>query len=102
MNIDLYKTNGKLFLTNLDRTDSFGPVPRRPRQSPGQGTIEGAMTTLTDLLPPPTDAAAPDPDAIFSAFATWATGQGITLYPHQEEALIEAAMGSTVILSTPT
>ena len=60
------------------------------------------MTTLTDLLPPPTDDAAPDPDAIFSAFATWATGQGITLYPHQEESLIEVAMGSNVILSTPT
>ena len=57
---------------------------------------------LTDLLPPPTDDAAPDPDAIFSAFATWATGQGLTLYPHQEEALIEVAMGSNVILSTPT
>src|SRR5580693_3738259 len=60
------------------------------------------MTTLTDLLPPPTDDAAPDPDAIFGAFAGWATEQGLALYPHQEEALIEVAMGSNVILSTPT
>jgi superfamily II RNA helicase len=60
------------------------------------------MTTLTDLLPPPTDDAAPDPDAIYGAFAGWATEQGLALYPHQEEALIEVATGSNVILSTPT
>ena len=72
------------------------------RQSPGQGTIEVAMTTLTDLLPRPAGDAPPDPDSIFSAFAGWATGQGLALYPHQEEALIEVVMGSNVILSTPT
>ena len=60
------------------------------------------MTTLTDLLPPPSDTAAPDPDAIFSAFAGWAKDHGLSLYPHQEEALIEVVMGSNVILSTPT
>ena len=59
------------------------------------------MTTLTDLLPPPSDDA-PDPDAIFSAFADWAKAGGLTLYPHQEESLIEVVMGSNVILSTPT
>ena len=31
-----------------------------------------------------------------------AAGQGFTLYPHQEEALIEIVSGSNVILSTPT
>src|ERR1700760_1372984 len=60
------------------------------------------MTTLTDLLPPPSDDAAPDPDAIFSAFAGWAKDSGLSLYPRQEEALIEVVMGSNVILSTPT
>ena len=64
--------------------------------------MEVAMTTLTDLLPPPTNDAPPDPDAIYNAFAGWATEQGLTLYPHQEEALIEVATGSNVILSTPT
>ena len=53
--------------------------------------------TLTDALP-----ATPDPDAVFGAFARWATEQGLTLYPHQEEALIEVVSGSNVILSTPT
>jgi superfamily II RNA helicase len=53
--------------------------------------------TLTDLLP---DSA--DPDSLYEAFAAWAGKQGLTLYPHQEEALIEIVSGSHVILSTPT
>src|SRR5579875_1367787 len=52
---------------------------------------------LTDVLPP-----TPDPDAVYNAFADWAKGQGLSLYPHQEEALIEVVSGSNVILSTPT
>jgi superfamily II RNA helicase len=73
----------------------------RLRQSARQGTIDNVMTTLTDLLPPPSDDP-PDPDAIFTAFADWAKDRGLPLYPHQEEALIEVVMGSNVILSTPT
>src|SRR6202163_740066 len=53
--------------------------------------------TLTDLLPDDADA-----DSIFEAFATWAMQQGLVLYPHQEEALIEIVSGANVILSTPT
>jgi superfamily II RNA helicase len=62
-------------------------------------------TTLTELLPAIADAQpdqSPDPDAIFTAFAAWAKDRGLSLYPHQEEALIEVVMGSNVILSTPT
>ncbi|MGH3951705.1 MAG: DEAD/DEAH box helicase, partial [Pseudonocardiaceae bacterium] len=43
-----------------------------------------------------------DPDALFEAFAAWADGRGLTLYPAQEEALIEIVSGANVILSTPT
>ncbi|MFJ3590724.1 DEAD/DEAH box helicase [Streptomyces sp. NPDC090231] len=53
--------------------------------------------TLIDQLPP-TD----DPDALFEAFSSWTETQGITLYPAQEEALIEVVSGANVILSTPT
>ncbi|POX38773.1 DUF3516 domain-containing protein [Streptomyces sp. Ru73] len=53
--------------------------------------------TLIDHLP--NDA---DPDALFEAFSTWAEEQGISLYPAQEEALIEVVSGANVILSTPT
>ena len=43
-----------------------------------------------------------DPDALFEAFAGWASDQGLALYPAQEEAVIEVVSGSNVILSTPT
>src|SRR5438874_11136122 len=55
--------------------------------------------TLTELLP---DATEPDADALSAAFTDWAERQGLTLYPHQEEALIEIVSGANVILSTPT
>jgi superfamily II RNA helicase len=44
----------------------------------------------------------PDADALFDAFQTWTEARGITLYPAQEEALIEVVSGANVILSTPT
>ncbi|ADU01696.1 DEAD/DEAH box helicase [Mycolicibacterium gilvum] len=43
-----------------------------------------------------------DPDEVFDAFAAWAQENGTTLYPAQEEALIELVSGSNVILATPT
>ncbi|GII87998.1 helicase [Sphaerisporangium siamense] len=43
-----------------------------------------------------------DPDALFEAFAAWNAERGLTLYPAQEEALIEVVSGNNVILSTPT
>jgi superfamily II RNA helicase len=55
------------------------------------------MRTLIEQLP-----ATADPDPAFAAFADWSAGQGLALYPHQEEALIELVTGTNVILSTPT
>src|ERR1700761_2550281 len=57
---------------------------------------------LTDALPLTPDSDGPDPDAVYNAFAEWAKRQGLSLYPHQEEALIEVVSGANVILSTPT
>ncbi|MEY9213273.1 DUF3516 domain-containing protein [Thermobifida halotolerans] len=54
--------------------------------------------SLIDHLPKGTA----DPDTLFDAFALWAEERGLTLYPHQEEALIEVVSGSNVILNTPT
>ncbi|MBO0921661.1 DUF3516 domain-containing protein [Cellulomonas sp. zg-ZUI222] len=56
--------------------------------------------TLTDRLP--TGDAAHDPDALYEVFTAWAADQGLALYPHQEEALLELLTGAHVILSTPT
>ncbi|MGV8969121.1 MAG: DEAD/DEAH box helicase [Microbacteriaceae bacterium] len=55
------------------------------------------MAQLLDLVPTPWD-----PDAAFDSFASWAQNHGLTLYPAQEEALIEIVSGTNLILSTPT
>lgn len=53
---------------------------------------------LTELLEiPGTDA-----DTLYESFAIWAAEQGTALYPAQDEALLELAAGSHVILATPT
>jgi len=44
----------------------------------------------------------PDPDSVFDAFVRWNADRGITLYPAQEEALIEVVSGHNVIVATPT
>ncbi|MEL4317671.1 DUF3516 domain-containing protein [Leifsonia sp. YIM 134122] len=52
---------------------------------------------LLDRLPESTDA-----DVIFEAFDGWVADTGLSLYPAQEEALIEIVSGANLILSTPT
>ncbi|BDZ47151.1 DEAD/DEAH box helicase [Naasia aerilata] len=52
---------------------------------------------LLDRMP-----ATDDPDAAYSAFVDWAEEQGFSLYPAQDEALLEIVTGSNVILATPT
>ncbi|NKY87996.1 DEAD/DEAH box helicase [Nocardia veterana] len=56
---------------------------------------------LSELVP---DRAVPDVDAdwLYETFAEWASAQGLTLYPAQEEALLELMTGANVILATPT
>ena len=56
-----------------------------------------SVMTLTDQLPETAD-----PDELYAAFSQWASDQGLTLYPHQDDALIEIVSGANVILSTPT
>ncbi|MBU9767334.1 DUF3516 domain-containing protein [Mycobacterium sp. TNTM28] len=61
----------------------------------------------TPLLDDPHDLSAlhakgNDADTLFTDFAAWAEANGTTLYPAQEEALIELVSGANVILATPT
>ena len=53
--------------------------------------------TLLERLP---DAAGPDD--VLDTFLGWATERGLTLYPAQEEALLEIVAGANVIVATPT
>src|SRR3954469_22121687 len=52
---------------------------------------------LVDVLPHD-----PTADEIYEAFLAWAEREGLSLYPHQEEAAIELFSGNNVILATPT
>jgi len=60
------------------------------------------MTSLIDLVPANEVPDAELPEAVFEAFVEWAGERGFTLYPHQEDALLEIVSGANVILSTPT
>ena len=66
-------------------------MPSEPGPSLGR-----ALERLTSSTDPP------GPDDVFGAFVDWTAEQGITLYPAQEEALIEVVSGANVILGTPT
>ncbi len=55
--------------------------------------------SLGGRLPPAGEA---DPDRLYAEISDWAGDQGLTLYPHQDEALIELLSDSHLILATPT
>ncbi|MHC5795919.1 DEAD/DEAH box helicase [Lacisediminihabitans sp. FW035] len=57
---------------------------------------------LLDRLAPIRAADSYDPDAVYGQFVEWVEGRGLTLYPAQDEALIEIVSGANLILSTPT
>ena len=62
--------------------------------------VAAAPARLIDCLPPKAERG--DPDTLLLAFVEWAEGRGLSLYPAQEEALMEVVSGANVILSTPT
>lgn len=53
---------------------------------------------LVDLVPEGTA----DPDQLYEAFTSWAQADGLSLYPHQDEAIVELLTGANVIVTTPT
>ncbi len=63
---------------------------------------ESGRLDRVSLLDTIAAAGTPDADAVYDAFVEWATDQGVTLYPAQDEAVIELVSGAHVVLSTPT
>lgn len=83
--------------------------PRRPTLSTAVANLQtdsptpdrhtGVVTTrLIDFLP----AGPAGGDDIAIAITEWAEANGTTLYPHQDEAVLEILSGANVILATPT
>src|SRR5919108_2798935 len=54
--------------------------------------------TLAEHLPGPGQ----DADAVLDGFTAWASSRGLSLYPAQEEAILEVVSGANLILGTPT
>uniref|UniRef100_UPI0004644EAE DEAD/DEAH box helicase n=1 Tax=Arthrobacter sp. CAL618 TaxID=1055770 RepID=UPI0004644EAE len=53
---------------------------------------------IQEHLPAGTD----QPDDVYGAFLEWTTSEGMSLYPAQDEAVLELVSGNNVILATPT
>ena len=56
-----------------------------------------SLSLLLDALGP-----RPAPDDIYTAFEDWTMRQGMTLYPHQADALLATVTGANTIITTPT
>jgi len=60
------------------------------------------VESLLTYLPPADPGVIPEPEELFDAYSYWAAETGRPLYPHQEEALLEAMTGNSVVVDTPT
>src|SRR6188768_3235471 len=61
-------------------------------------SVMSAVPPLFACLPPPGS----DADAALEGFLRYASQAGLTLYPHQEEAILAVMSDSNVIVHTPT
>lgn len=79
------------------------PAPAQPASTQATPT-GGTSHPLFDLLPlTPDHKLIPiDPEDALMRYSSWVQSQGITLWPHQEEALLDLASNEHVILGTPT
>jgi superfamily II RNA helicase len=77
-------------MTAMTMSPSTSPVAARAG--------DDARATLAAALPP----VGADGDAILDRFMAWFASTGLSLYPAQEEALLEIMAGKHVVLNTPT
>ena len=79
--------------------DQLATAPDTPAPAAGHpaGTTDPLATA--ELLTPPEST---DAGELFDHFTEWTRRRGLTLYPHQEEALLEIVSDAHVIVATPT
>ena len=70
-------------------------ISGRSAESPVTGDSDGPRAILKVK-------AGDSPDDVYAAVLDWATEQGLELYPHQDEAILELLGGANVVLATPT
>ena len=87
-------------------SETFAPTPKTrpyelvafPAQTGFDSRLLSEIPPLFACLPPPGSS----PDAVLEGFLRYASELGLTLYPHQEEAILAVMSGSHVIVHTPT
>ncbi|GAB3525173.1 DEAD/DEAH box helicase [Arthrobacter monumenti] len=57
---------------------------------------------LAESVPSASVGTLPTPDDVYTSFLEWTESRGLSLYPAQDEAVMELVSGSNVILATPT
>jgi superfamily II RNA helicase len=67
---------------------------------PGPAQAAASEAPLAALLPAPGQTLSDE--AVLDRFVNFASGTGLTLYPHQEEAILHLLDGKHLVLSTPT
>ncbi|MDE3205434.1 MAG: DUF3516 domain-containing protein [Acidobacteriota bacterium] len=68
----------------------------------GAPDVGGRRARLADFLPGPDEPAALAGAGPLERFLAWTEARGLSLYPAQEESILEAMSGSHVIVNTPT
>ncbi|MFI5301875.1 MAG: DEAD/DEAH box helicase, partial [Polyangiales bacterium] len=76
------------------------PAVSEAASTPGSKKQDAPL--LAAIPPRGVDGSRPDADAILDAFLGYVASKGLTLYPAQEEAILELLAGKNVILNTPT
>src|SRR6185436_12484713 len=80
------------------RLPTWVPGRKRHRFSANAARLRRPMpASLAAMLPKDRT-----PDAVLDRFVDWVAQSGLSLYPHQEEAILELLAGKHVVLSTPT
>jgi superfamily II RNA helicase len=72
------------------------PAPAQPARPPAPA----GEPPLAALLPPPGEQLAPD--AVLDRFVSFVAAAGLSLYPHQEEAILHLLDDKHLVLATPT
>jgi superfamily II RNA helicase len=68
----------------------------------GARLVTPPLATSSATLRVPGSWSTPTPEELFETFQQWAAGQGLSLYPAQEDAILELADSQHVIMATPT
>lgn len=79
-----------------------GSETPRPGDFMLRARLVGEMKLLDQLPAAAAGTKTIDPDEIYTSFLEWVESRGMSLYPAQDEAVMELVTGNNVILATPT